>query len=277
MERIRKLLKLTSSRMRRWASGFRLLPALLQVTVLLALLVYTLGPYMRLSGRSWWSVTSLRQAFVEGLPIIACALYLRYEEKFRKLFNQRKLNHRWKVRMAELARILDCLAFPDLRRVADVVTFRREILRCVVSGVSEILELPVESLTATLIILVGRDCSEMEVATRSDGIRDLGVLYESVDAYLPWRAIRNRKIEVDHDYREREATGPRPYRSIIAAPVTRGRQAFASLSIDSTSAFAFYGNEERVAFQIRPYLSLLSLTFGPMSPYHEHPLATALR
>lgn len=261
-----KLWGIIRARLRGWWSDVRAIPLILQLVALTALLGQTLSPYMRGPGRSWLSRQSWRAASFEAVVALICVCYLRYEEKFRRFFNKRKIEHAWKARMARLARIVDRLKC-DQRKTQAIDDYRREILICVATGIAEILHIPPESVCANLLSLCD-DKKHMEVVTRSDPIRNLKK-YDAVDAFLPWRAIVTGRIEVDHDYHEREGLGPRSYRSIIVMPVTRNDRAYGSLSIDCTTTYAFYGHEPRIAFQVRPYLSLLALTYGDSSTYHE--------
>lgn len=267
MVSIPKVWGIIRARARSWCSEFRTIPFFFQLAALGAVIIQALGPYMRKAGRAWWSWQSWRAGIADACFVLGAVLYLRYEEKFRKYFNKRKLEHKWKARMARLARIIDTLKYPDQRKTQAIEECRREILVCVAEGIAEILHIPPESICANLLSLCAGK-KQMEVSARSDPIRNLK-RYEAVDAFLPWRAIATGKIEVEHDYHEREGLGPRSYRSIIVMPVTRNDRAYGSLSIDCTVAYAFYGHEPRIAFQVRPYLSLLALTYGDSSPYHE--------
>ena len=86
---------------------------------------------------------------------------------------------------------------------------------------------------------------------------------------MAWRAIRTGGVEIEDDMRRSQPGLDKPYRSVVAIPVTKGEAAYGSLSIDSTEPYAFYGQKLRIYVQCRPYIALLSLTFGEKSPYHE--------
>jgi hypothetical protein len=108
----------------------------------------------------------------------------------------------------------------------------------------------------------------MTVSARSSTLREYRGEYATVEAFLPWRAIEKATMVIEDDYREREGLGPRVYKSIAAVPVTRDELAYGSLSIDCTIAFAFSGRRRLIFYQVRPYLSLLALTYGPSSITH---------
>ena len=256
--------------LRRWWSHFRLLPAIFILLALFGIVVTAIAPYMRTPGRSWSSWNSWRSSFGEGGIVLFCVLFLRYEEKFRKWYKSRGATHIWKVRMSTLEKIIDKLAHLDPPKKSAVIQHLREdILKCVVSGISETLDLPIDTLCANLLVLPESQPKSMRVVARSDDRRPIPVEYPAVDGLLPWRAIKNARMEVEDNYQEREGIGAREYKSIIAIPVTKDGCAYGSLSIDCTMSYAFNGRKEKIYYQVRPYTSLLALTFGSSSPYYE--------
>src|SRR4051794_21261777 len=94
------------TKFRRWWNTFSLFPAILQVVVLVAIVGQSVSPDMRVEGESWISLKSWKKSLPSTIPLILCVAYLRYEEKFRKFFGKDKLSHIWKVRMADLAKLL---------------------------------------------------------------------------------------------------------------------------------------------------------------------------
>ncbi len=268
MASYRKAWGLFRSRLSRWASQIRPLPAIFLVVLMTSLVVVTIAPYMRTPGRTWTSPKSWRQSLADSAFVLVFAVILRYEERFRRFFFGKGVSHDWQVRMADLAGIIDRVKKLDLKKTAEVHHLRTQILSCVKSGIVEILDLPPESLSATLVVFAN-DLTKMTVVARSDSRRNLGREYDSVSGFAPWQAIKTASIVIEDDYREREGIGPRSYRSIAAIPVTRANQAVGCLSIDCTASYAFYGRQTVVLYQVRPYLALLSLTFGPSSLYHE--------
>lgn len=214
-------------------------------------------------------MASIKSSWVNVFVIFTCTLYLRYEEKFRKWIDAKQPLHDWIVRMAQLSKILEKVPPLDRRKPSEIEQFRSEILECIVSGVAEILDLPAKSLTANLLDIGDHDKTKMVVSARSTCVRPIPMEYAAVDAFLPWRAIKNSSMEVEDNYREREGLGKRPYKSVVAIPVIRGKHAYGSLSIDCTVPYAFSGRKLHIYCQVRPYISLLALTYPPASPYNE--------
>ncbi len=188
-------------------------------------------------------------------------MVLRYEEKFRKLFFSRRVDHPWEVRMATLAKVIDELRTSSTSKER-MASIRNDILKCVVSGIAEVVNVPAESLCANLLCFDGEEKKRMMVAERSDPKRGRYKKYECNDGFLPWMAIKTASILVEHDYREREGLGKRSYRSIVTVPITKEGIAYGSLSVDCGAAFAFWGYKKQIAFQLRPYISLFALTFS---------------
>jgi GAF domain-containing protein len=272
---VRKVFGVLFPRVRGWWSNLKTIPLLLQLSVFAVALIQCAAPFMRMPGRSWFSLTSWKAAIPDAVALTVCLLYLRYEEKFRKLFNKRTAAHGWKVRMANLASVLDCLRFSDLRKQSDVEAFRERTLACVASGIAEILNLPPESLCANLLTLSNFDGQpiRMIVEARSDRLRERRS-YVVNNTFLPWRAICDGRMVIEHTYAPSEEIGTRPYRSIVALPIISSDRRVGSLSIDCTTEYAFYGHEERILYQVRPYLSLLALTYGDASHYYESSVTT---
>jgi hypothetical protein len=221
-----------------------------------------------------WTGQAWKTAVIWSLPGIFCAVYLRYEEKFRKSFSRKTPSHNWEVRMADLAWIVDNLPSIMNGRNRAAIEWNREkirerILRCIVTGVADVLDLPPESLTANLVEFVDEEKKMMGISARSDTIRPVGTTYACSDVFLPWRAIKCNSLVVEDDFKERTETGHRKYKSIVAIPINRAGVAYGSLSIDCKVAYAFSGRKSTLAMQVRPYMAVLALTFPPGGIYHE--------
>ena len=232
------------------------------VLLMLALLVVTtISPRMTQPGRSWWVAGSWKNSILEVWPALLCAMILRYEEKFRKLFFSRRADHPWEVRMATLAKIIDDLRTSSIAK-DKMAAIRSEILKCVISAIAEIVNRPAESLCANVLSFEDAGANKLMVIARSDPKRALYKKYDCNDGFLPWTSIKTASILVEHNYREREGLGKRDYRSIVAVPITKEGKAFGSLAVDCGASFAFFGYKKQIAFQLRPYISLLALTFS---------------
>ncbi len=266
---LRRLLGIVSAYSRRWWAGFRLWPMIAVAIAIIALLLTSAAPYMRIPGRKWNSWDSWTAAGWELVLIFVCVTYLRYEEKFRKILASKDGSHDWRVRMAELAKIIDDVYSTDQRQRNTLIPrIRSDILRCIVWGLSEVLDLPRNTLCANLIEFKGSLDSMVAVA-RSDNLRPLNTEYPTTEEFVPWRAIKNATLEVEDNFRVSDGGPPRGYRSIVAVPVTRAGRAYGAVSIDCTTAYAFSGRQVRVLYQIRPYIALIALTYGDSSLHYE--------
>lgn len=254
----------------RWWRSLTAWRLIMSLVVLAALAGAAVAPFMGAGNRSWWRLESWWAAMGEGAGLlIVFALILRYEKEFFRALSRREVSHAYQVRMADLAGLVDRAAVLDLRKSGEVEKFRIDVLRCVMSGIAEQLELDPTSLTVNLLVLTAKEPRTMVVVARSDNLRPIGTEHLATDGLPAWRAIVSGAIEIENDLRRTRPSRKRPYRSVVAIPVAKGEAAYGGLSIDCTSAYAFYGHQRRIYCQCRPYIALLSLTFGQTSPYHE--------
>lgn len=270
MDRAADFFRYLWSRIRRRFSELTPLRLFFLLLFATALVCTSVAPFMRGPSRSWFDVGSWEAAYREGAWVmVVCAVVLRYEKEFVRAFARSEVSHSYQTRMADLAGAVDRIKTLDLRRPADVQHFRETVLRCVMSGIAEQLNLDPTTLTANLLVLTDKGPRTMIVTARSDGIRPTGAEHVATEDLLAWRAIRSGGIEVENDMRRAYPRSRKPYRSVVAIPVTRDEVAYGGLSIDCSVPFAFYGHRRRIYCQCRPYIALLSLTFGDSSPYHE--------
>jgi hypothetical protein len=262
--------RFVEARSRRWRRDVTFGRLFYLAVMLTAVVLTAFFPFLRGVNRSWTSASSWRAAFWEGAWIIALVgLFLRYEKEFLRAFSKRKLPHAYETRMADLAGVVDRTASLNLKRPAEIDAYRTDVLRCVASGIADQLDLPLETLTANLLVLSGKQPETMIVKARSNALRPTGREHVVDEDLLMWRAIGSGGIEVENDFRRLKPELKKPYRSIVAIPVTKDGMAYGGLSIDCTTAYAFYGHRRLIFCQVRPYVAHLALTFGPGSPYHE--------
>lgn len=93
--------------------------------------------------------------------------------------------------------------------------------------------------------------------TCARGLRSLSGPTPASKAVVP----RSRWRIASSPPRSRSGLGKKDYRSIVAVPITKEGAAYGSLAVDCGSTFAFYGYKKQIAYQLRPYISLLALTF----------------
>jgi hypothetical protein len=270
MRRIKKGFFYLRGRVSRWWSNLPLIRTLVFLGAMAAIAISTVAPSIE-SQRAPWSSFETWRSIIWGTPgiVILCTFYLRYEKDFFRELTKRNPAHRYEVRMATLAGLIDRSKGLNPTHTTAVQKFREDVLRCVMSGIAEQLDLEEDTLTANLLVLTAKNPRTMTVVARSKEVRRPNTEHPADESFLAWQAIHNGRIAVADNYREVNRAKRPDYRSIVAIPVIKGEVAYGSLSIDSTEAYAFCDRDWHIYCQCRPYISLLALTFGDSSPYHE--------
>jgi hypothetical protein len=244
--------------------------ALSGVFTLLAFLVVTLfsviqrGHYDLGKGSDWLRMLGA------AWPLILAALYLKYKDPVQRLFEGDKEKRlAWKTRKLRCALVLQRMEYKIPRGASELLRIRTELLFCVASSVSEMLDLPRDSLCANLLGFTQEDFAEMEVLARSEQHRFVsGTIHEVTPEFGPWIAIQRAQAHLEDDVRddERWSRGPKPpYRSILILPIVRYNKAYGAMTVDCTQPYAFASNSLNLEILVQPYIALLSATFGPNS------------
>lgn len=241
------------------------------LTTIAAFAIVVLAPYIDQTGGSWFKPTtwpSAVGALSAGaiVPLLAAG-YLKFSERYR-----RRAGFDRPARRSRMTRKLTAgRAISDLYRCltggatdsAQLQRVRESVLECIAYSVRDVLQWPAhEKIVATLVVLTD-SADRMRVVARSTREREIGVEYAR-DQLVGWEAIRNGHIVVVDDVTEDprwSAVGGRRYKSVCGIPVARTGKAFGAVSVDSESAYAFYGRSADLAIELEPYIALIALTF----------------
>lgn len=201
-------------------------------------------------------------------PLIIAALYLRYKDPVQRYFQGDKEKRlAWKTRKLRCALVLQKMKFTIPKNASELQHIRTELLFCVASSASEMLELPRDGFCANLLGFIKEDFSEMEVLARSEQHRFVsGTVHKVTPEFGPWISIQAAQARLEDDVKndKRWSNGPKPpYRSILILPIVRYNKAYGALTIDCTYPYAFASNSLNLEILVQPYIALLSATFSP--------------
>lgn len=246
------------------------------IVTIIAFLVVTLYPVMRVANLKWTSGGDLKKAMAIGwLPLLA-AMYLKYSETFKRSRVwekfQRKRRTRRQIITGKALKDLCVMLQSGQRTPQETQNIRESILQSAALGVEELLGLGShDRVVANLLEFSNAELSTMKVVCRSMKERPLNIDYPR-DNLVAWAAIQQARIKVVDDISKDprwDAGEKKGYRTIAAVPVGFGGKACAAVSLDCEQPYAFYGRADDIAIQLEPYAAVLALTYGSDAHYHQ--------
>lgn len=117
------------------------------------------------------------------------------------------------------------------------------------------------------LLIERRDGAALFCLNRADLHRDVHGSYPK-DTMIAWRAMEAGRAKYEPDFR---GDGTRPYRSILAMPITMGDRSIGAISIDSANLDHFRGAEGKIAQRLLPYVVLMKLALVYRAHYDAWP------
>ena len=152
-----------------------------------------------------------------------------------------------------------------------VLSIRERLLEAASLSVAERLALAADdALAVNLLEFTDTTLKQMTVTCRSHRER-LTKTTHNRDGLAAFEAIRDGKaVLIDDTTRDpRWSNYPkRPYRTVLALPISCCNRFVGSLTIDHATPFRFYGKTSELSLLLEPYIASLTLTFPDSEAYY---------